>query len=78
MLDCIVVGIPATLRKNARLRIGDSVAVERMRSKPMQAKSIQLSPSIPGSYAADDELAIYLKEYLGNLSCMTWYYHIHI
>lgn len=57
--------MPVTLRKNARLRIGDSVTVERIETKLVDAKMVQLSPSITGSSATDEQLTIYLKEYLG-------------
>lgn len=57
--------MPVTLRKNARLRIGDFVTVERIGTKSVDAKMVQLSPSITGSSATDEQLTIYLKEYLG-------------
>jgi hypothetical protein len=41
------------------------VTVERIGTKSVDAKMVQLSPSITGSSATDEQLTIYLKEYLG-------------
>jgi hypothetical protein len=58
------IGVPSALRKNARLRIGDSVFIDRIVDQPVVAKTIQLSPVVAGLNAIDTELVIYLQEYL--------------
>lgn len=61
------IGIPAVLRKSARYRIGDSVMVRQIKEQPIEARTIQLLPCIEKSYPVNEELALYLKEYLGKL-----------
>ncbi|CAO3680002.1 unnamed protein product [Umbelopsis ramanniana] len=61
------IGVPSALRKNARLRIGDSVYIDQIVDQPVVAKTIQLSPVVAGLNAIDTELVIYLQEYLLDL-----------
>ncbi|KAG2187667.1 hypothetical protein INT44_005357 [Umbelopsis vinacea] len=61
------IGVPSALRKNARLRIGDSVLIDRIVDQPVIAKTMYLLPSIAGLNAVGTELAIYLQEYLLDL-----------
>lgn len=61
------IGIPAVLRKSARYRIGDSVMVRQIKEQPIEARTIQLLPCIEKSYPVNEELALYLKEYLVDL-----------
>ncbi|KAI8583737.1 hypothetical protein K450DRAFT_268321 [Umbelopsis ramanniana AG] len=61
------IGVPSALRKNARLRVGDSVQIDRIMDPPVIAKTMYLSPAVAGLNAVDTELVIYLQEYLLDL-----------
>jgi hypothetical protein len=47
-----------------------------MKERPIEARMIQILPCVEQSYAVSEELALYLKEYLGKHMSFIYCYFI--